>query len=425
MMKFQLSNTVIFILAWRNLWRNHRRTLIMLSAITVGVWAMIFMTALMRGMVDDMLLNGIRNLPGEVQIHHLQFLDDPGINNSITAPDAKLLKALQSPEVKAWTTRVRVPAVISSERDSRGITLLGVEPGREVQLGFDISSIIEGRFLTGNNDSGLVIGAKLAERLETRLGKRVVVMSQDPDNNIADRGFRVVGIYKAKMNTIQGPRKTDNNDRLEELNIYAGLTTVQKLLKLEDKVSEIAITGKDYRHVENWFSTIKLVAGQTVQTLPWYEIDKYLGSMLAMMDGFMLVWIIVIFLALSFGLVNTLVMAVFERTREIGLMQALGMRPNMILYQILVESFFLLSIGLLIGNALAIGTILPLQDGIDISVVAKGMEMMGSSSILYPALKLNDVLLANIIVITLGLLTSFLPAWHAASFDPVEALGKD
>jgi len=413
MMKFQLSNTVIFILAWRNLWRNHRRTLIMLSAITVGVWAMIFMTALMRGMVDDMLLNGIRNLPGEVQIHHLQFLDDPGINNSITAPDAKLLKALQSPEVKAWTTRVRVPAVISSERDSRGITLLGVEPGREVQLGFDISSIIEGRFLTGNNDSGLVIGAKLAERLETRLGKRVVVMSQDPDNNIADRGFRVVGIYKAKM------------DSLEELNIYAGLTTVQKLLKLEDKVSEIAITGKDYRHVENWFSTIKLVAGQTVQTLPWYEIDKYLGSMLAMMDGFMLVWIIVIFLALSFGLVNTLVMAVFERTREIGLMQALGMRPNMILYQILVESFFLLSIGLLIGNALAIGTILPLQDGIDISVVAKGMEMMGSSSILYPALKLNDVLLANIIVITLGLLTSFLPAWHAASFDPVEALGKD
>ncbi len=413
MMTFQLSNTVIFILAWRNLWRNHRRTLIMLSAITVGVWAMIFMTALMRGMVDDMLLNGIRNLPGEVQIHHLQFLDDPGINNSITAPDAKLLKALQSPEVKAWTTRVRVPAVISSERDSRGITLLGVEPGREVQLGFDISSIIEGRFLTGNNDSGLVIGAKLAERLETRLGKRVVVMSQDPDNNIADRGFRVVGIYKAKM------------DSLEELNIYAGLTTVQKLLKLEDKVSEIAITGKDYRHVENWFSTIKLVAGQTVQTLPWYEIDKYLGSMLAMMDGFMLVWIIVIFLALSFGLVNTLVMAVFERTREIGLMQALGMRPNMILYQILVESFFLLSIGLLIGNALAIGTILPLQDGIDISVVAKGMEMMGSSSILYPALKLNDVLLANIIVITLGLLTSFLPAWHAASFDPVEALGKD
>jgi len=421
----------IFTLAWRNLWRNHRRTLIMLSAITVGVWAMIFMTALMRGMVDDMLLNGIRNLPGEVQIHHPNYRDDPSINNSIDTPDEKLLKALQSPEVKAWTNRVRVPAVISSERDSRGITLLGVEPASEVQLGFDLDSITEGRFLNDSNDSGIVIGAKMAERLETRLGKRIVIMSQDPENNIADRGFRIIGIYKAKM------------ESLEEMYVYAGLGTVQKLLNLENKISEIAITGDDYRHVEDWFAVIKKAAGDKLQTLPWYQADTYLSTMLTTMDGFVLIWIIVVFLALSFGLVNTLIMAVFERIREIGLMQALGimavferireiglmqalgMRPSLILYQILIESFLLLVIGLFLGNALAIGTIIPLQSGIDISAVAKGMEMMGASSTLYPALKLNDVLLSNTIVIVLGLLTSILPAWHAASFDPIEALGKD
>jgi ABC-type lipoprotein release transport system permease subunit len=417
MMKSRLPINVPFIvittLAWRNLWRNHRRTLIMLSAITVGVWAMIFMTALMRGMVDDMLLNGIRNLPGEVQIHHPQYRDDPSINNSIAVPDGKLLNALQSAEVKAWTNRVRVPAVISSERDSRGITLLGVEPKGEAQLSFDLDSIIEGRFLKDSNDNGLIIGAKLAERLETRLGKRVVIMSQDPDNNIADRGFRIVGIYKAKMAS------------LEELYVYAGLETVQKLLNLEKQISEVAITGNDYRHVEAWYQQIKEAAGKNLQTQPWYEIDSYLGAMLTMMDGFVLVWVIVIFLALSFGLVNTLVMAVFERIREIGLMQALGMRPSLILYQILIESFFLLLIGLLLGNILAVVTIIPLQDGIDVSVVAKGLEMMGSSSILYPALKLNDMLLANIVVIILGLLTSILPAWHAARFNPVEALGKN
>jgi len=323
----------IFTLAWRNLWRNHRRTLIMLSAITVGVWAMIFMTALMRGMVDDMLLNGIRNLPGEVQIHHPEYRDDPSINNSIEMPDEKLLKALQSPEVKAWTNRVRVPAVISSERDSRGITLLGVEPASEVQLGFDLDSITEGRFLNDSNDSGIVIGAKMAERLETRLGKRIVIMSQDPENNIADRGFRIIGIYKAKM------------ESLEEMYVYAGLGTVQKLLNLENKISEIAITGDDYRHVEDWFAVINKAAGDKLQTLPWYQADTYLSTMLTTMDGFVLIWIIVVFLALSFGLVNTLIMAVFERIREIGLMQALGMRPSLILYQILIESFLLLVIG--------------------------------------------------------------------------------
>jgi ABC-type lipoprotein release transport system permease subunit len=403
----------IFTLAWRNLWRNYRRTLIMLSAITVGVWAMIFMTALMRGMVDDMLLNGIRNLPGEVQIHHPEYRDDPGINNSIDAPDEKLLKVLQIPEVKAWTSRVRVPAVISSERDSRGVTLLGIIPKSEAQLSFDLDSIIEGRFLKHSNDQGLIIGAKMAERLETRVGKRVVIMSQDPENNIADRGFRIVGIYKAKMAS------------LEETYVYAGLETVQKLLKLENMVSEIAITGDDYRHVDSWFPRIKQAAGDKLQTLPWYEADTYLGSMLMMMDGFVLVWIIVVFLALSFGLVNTLVMAVFERIREIGLMQALGMRPSLIIYQILTESFLLLLIGLLLGNAFAVASIIPLQSGIDVSVVAKGMEMMGTSSMLYPALKLNDMVLANVIVIFLGMLTSILPAWHAASFDPIEALGKE
>jgi len=399
-------------LAWRNLWRNHRRTLIMLAAITVGVWAMIFMTALMRGMVDDMLLNGIRSLPGEVQIHHPEYRDDPSINNSMPAPGGALIEALQIPEVTAWTSRVRVPAVVSSERDSRGAILLGVEPDGEQRVSFDVDSIIEGRFVEDVDDRGLVIGARMAERLETKLGKRVVVMSQDPDNDIADRGFRVVGIYKAKLAS------------LEETYIYAGRETVQKMLKLDDQVSEIAITGDDYRHVDQWYPRIRQAAGEGVDTLPWYEVDTYLGSMLAMMDGFVLVWIIIVFLALSFGLVNTLVMAVFERVREIGLMQALGMRPSTILYQILMESLLLLLIGLVLGNATAFATVIPLQDGIDISVVAEGMEMMGTSSVLYPALKLNDMIMANVIVIVLGLLTSILPAWRAASYDPIEALNK-
>ncbi|UCB56131.1 MAG: ABC transporter permease [Thiotrichales bacterium] len=402
----------ILMLAWRNLWRNHRRTLIMLAAITVGVWAMIFMTALMRGMVDDMLLNGIRGLPGEVQIHHPDYRDDPNVNNSMPAPHDALLSAMRVPEVTAWTSRVRVPAVISSERDSRGVVLLGVEPQSEVKVSFDLETIIEGRFLEDSSDRGLVIGAKMADRLETDLGKRVVVMSQDPDNNIADRGFRIVGVYKAKLAS------------LEETYIYGGRETVQKMLKLGNSVSEVAISGGDYRNVDRWLGGIQQAAGNDVETLPWYEIDTYLGSMLAMMDGFVLVWIIIVFLALSFGLVNTLVMAVFERVREIGLMQALGMRPSTILYQILMESLLLLLIGLALGNAIAVGTIIPLQGGIDISVVAEGMEMMGTSSMLYPALKLNDMILANLIVIILGLLTSILPAWRAASYNPIEALNK-
>ncbi len=134
-------------LAWRNLWRNYRRTLIMLLAIATGVWAMIFMTALMRGMVDEMIRDGIDSLPGYVQIHHLDFRDDPSIENSLQMPGPELLSALNDPQVAGWTSRVRVPAMISSERDSRGVTLLGVDPAGEIAIGFDLDSVIEGRFI--------------------------------------------------------------------------------------------------------------------------------------------------------------------------------------------------------------------------------------------------------------------------------------
>ena len=117
-------------------------------------------------------------------------------------------------------------------------------------------------------------------------------------------------------------------------------------------------------------------------------------------------------------------MAVFERVREIGLMLALGMKPFMILGQILLESLLLLLIGLAIGNLLAWLSIVPLRDGIDVSIVAEGMEMFGASSVLYPELMLNDVILANVIVILLGLVASLSPAWRASRYQPIEAISK-
>ena len=412
MAAFRLHFSALFTLSWRNLWRNHRRTYIMLGAISIGVWAMIFMTALMRGMVDDLLNQGIRNLPGHIQIQHPEFLDDPSVVNNISEPGGDLLVALNQAGIKRWATRIKVPAVIASERETRGINLLGVEPDAEADITGIPAQITEGRFLESNQDKGVVIGAKLAQRLETRLGKRVVVMSQDPENNISERGFRVVGIYRAEL------------PGLEEFNVYAARDTLQKLLNIEGRVSQIILVDEDYRDLENLYQKIKQVTPATLDIKAWYEIDTYLAAMFRMMDGFVLVWVIIIFLALSFGLVNTLVMAIFERVREIGLIQALGMRPSLIVYQILLESLLLLLIGLAIGNSLAIITVKPLESGLDISMVAEGMAMMGASSVLYPSLTLYDMVLANTVVIILGILTSILPAWRAAKLDPVRALNS-
>jgi len=404
--------SIVTMLAWRNLWRNHRRTIVMLSAIVIGVWAMIFMTALMRGMVNDMVRDGIRALPGHVQVHHPEFRNDPSISNLIPAPDSELTAAFSTAGFDAWATRVKVPAVISSERESRGVTLIGVDPVLEQSLDALGSNIAAGRNLKDVDDSGVVIGRKLADKLDTELGKRIVLMSQDPDNEIADRGYRVVGLFEANL------------EQYEESFVFAGKSTLQKMLKIEDQVSEIAILASDYRDVKDVTEQVAALAGQDVEVLPWQELDTYLGSMLKVMDGFVLVWMIVVFLALSFGLVNTLAMAVFERVREIGLMLALGMRPSNILGQIIVESALLLIMGLILGNALGWASVVPLKGGIDISAVAQGMEMFGAASILYPELELQDMITANVVVLVLGFLASLSPAWRASRYEPIEAITK-
>jgi len=403
---------VLMMLAWRNLWRNHRRTLIMLAAISVGVWAMIFMTALTQGMVNQMIKDGVSALPGHVQVHHPDYRDDPNISNLIPTPDAVLKAKFGTAGFDQWATRIKVPAVISSERESRGVTLLGIDPARERDLSFVDYDDVDGRFLEGPDDNGIVIGRKLADTLDTEVGKRIVLMSQDPDNDIADRGFRVVGLFGANIQSY------------EENYVFAGKGTIQRLLKVGDLVTEAVAMGSDYRDVDPVYEKVLALVDDGVVVNRWTELDSYLGTMLAVMDGFVLVWVIVIFLALSFGLVNTLVMAVFERIREIGLMLALGMRPSSILGQIIIESMLLLVIGLALGNVLAWGSIESLKGGIDVSIVAEGMEMMGAASVLYPQLRLEDVVLANGVVLILGFFASLSPAWRASRYQPIEAITK-
>ena len=215
---------MLTVIAWRNIWRNHRRTLIMLGAIAVGIWAMIWLTAVMRGMVDQMIIDSIKNLIGHVQIHAPAYRDDPSIVNSMPQPTSALTDALQDPAITTWTTRVRVPAVISSERESMGVTLVGILPEREQGMLFLPETIRHGRYLESAQDDGVIIGAKLAERLEIQLGWRIVIMSQDPDNEIVDRGFRVVGIFDSEM------------EATETGYVFTGLETAQRLLKMQSNV---------------------------------------------------------------------------------------------------------------------------------------------------------------------------------------------
>ena len=403
---------VLIIMSWRNIWRNRRRSLLMLAAIVIGVWAMIFMNAIMRGMVDQMIKDAVSNLIGHAQIHNPLFRDDPAIQNVMHLDLDKLHKKMQGDDIVGWAARLSLPAVITSERDTTGVTLLGVDPQQEKGLSFVGDTPAQGVNIQSADDDGIVIGKKLADKLETKLGRRIVIMTQDPDNNIVDRGMRIVGIYKAEL------------EATELSYAYTGLHTLQKLTHSKPgDVSEISVMTPNYRQLDRSVNYLKQ-AFPDKEVLSWREINKFLSSMLDITDSFILVWAVVVFFAMSFGLVNTLLMAIFERTRDIGLMQALGLTPRLIILQVVIESVILLLIGLCIGNLLAWLTHLATQNGIDFSVVSQGLQWWGVSSKIYPATLTSDVMFSNLVVLILGIISSLYPAWRAARFVPIKALGQ-
>jgi ABC-type lipoprotein release transport system permease subunit len=195
------------------------------------------------------------------------------------------------------------------------------------------------------------------------------------------------------------------------------------MLKIDSAVSEIAIMTPDRDRLVPVLASLR-AAAPGLDVVPWTELQPLLVLTEKVNNVILLIWFTVVFAAMSFGLINTLLMAVFERTREFGLFQALGMPPRYILGQVLTESLILLAFGLLLGNMLGWLNVYWLKDGIDLSAFAQGLELVGVSPVIYPALSAADVLTANLLVTVLGIAASLYPAWRAARHVPVEAITR-
>ncbi|MFC1858512.1 ABC transporter permease [Thermodesulfobacteriota bacterium] len=399
-------------LAWRNVWRNPRRTTVILIAIIIGVWSMVFLGALSRGVNEQMIRNGISTLTGEIQIHQKGYRSDPSIENSIAAPQ-KIRTVLPDilPSGSQWTARVRLNAIASNARHSTGISLVGINPREEAKMSFIGNAVDQGRYLQPDDTRGILIGKALADKLETKLGRKLVLMSQDTTKEIASRAFRIVGIFRAEM------------EATEKQYVFVNLPTAQTMLKMGQSISEFSIILPNREHVDHIAASLKTALPSHYSVSTWQQLLPLISAYLQLTDGWILIWYLVVFIAMGFGIVNTMLMAIFERFREFGLLKALGMKPWGIVKAVLTETFFLLFLGIFIGNVLGFFSISALaENGIDLSSLAEGAEYAGISRIIYPAMSLKDLATANLVVFILGIIVSVYPAIKAARFKPVDAL---
>ena len=399
---------MLWALAWRNLWRNPRRTGITRAVVAIGVWSILTFDVLMKAFADGSRQEALRFLTGEGQIHAPRYLDDPDVSRRLPAPAGALLATLRSPAVAAWAPRVRVPAVIQSEYRTRAITLVGVAPAAEPKVSDVPSEIAEGRYLSGDADPGIVLGRDLAQRLKTRVGKRVIVMSAAADGRLASNGYVVVGLFA-------------NTQGAEDQFAFTGLATARGQLGVGTDVSEICFDAGAGATLDDAVAALKRAApGADVQS--WRTLEPLAYTIETFSKSYTGVWLSIMFVLMAIGIVNTQLMAVFERTREFGLMQALGMKPRQIIWQVTAESALLIGLGVVVGGLLMVATIAPLSGGVDLGGFAAAMSMVGMRSMLYPRIDPTDVVVFSLIVWALGIGAALWPARTAARTDPALAM---
>ncbi|MEJ2754892.1 MAG: FtsX-like permease family protein, partial [Gammaproteobacteria bacterium] len=373
----------------------------------VAVLSMVLMGAFMRAWSRSALVETINNLTGHGQIHAPGYLDDPSVDHRIHQLPVALQQTLAQAPIVHMAQRVRVPAMLKTERESAPVELYGIQPRAEEGLSFIADAVIDGRYFQAPDERGILLGAQLAKRLQTQRGRRLLVLSQGIDGTIQERAYPIIGIFSA-------------TSLLEKTTVYLTLPQAQSLLQMGSDISEIA-----YRldHEDAAAAVARTLASQApnLQVLAWDALQPFTKAMLKMSDGSMLIWILVSFGVVSFGLMNTLLMAVFERVHEFGLLQALGMRPQWLLLQLLMESTWM--IGLATGLGLIVGVVLVLSaaDGINLGI---GASYLGVAQVVYPRVDAGEVALIGGSVLVLGLLTSLYPAIKAASQVPMEVLSK-
>ncbi len=405
----RMSLTLLLQLASRNLWRHRRRNSLLLVSIAFAVVGLVFASSFIRAFQGSMQVDVIAALNGHIKVLAAGYRDDPSINHSFALDDTWRPNVPAS-QVMGWAVRISLPGVVMSERETRGIELVGVDPQAELSISFLGESEIEGEGLEGPEDGKLLIGAALAQRLQTGVGRRVVVITEGADGVSREIGYRITGLYRAKQPSV------------ERIIAFTGIKNLQSNLDTT-AYTEVSMRLNADEFEAGAKTSFKSDSAFTdMNVFDWRELNPEIAQMVELADFAFYIWFAILWIALSFGLVNALLTSVFERIREIGMLRTLGMRPASVLVQIVLESQIVVFYGLVLGILVGAGLVYLFQDGIDLAGFSQGLDTFGMRSVIMPQLLPADIIRLVVLSFVLGLVASLYPAWRALRLRPLVAL---
>jgi ABC-type lipoprotein release transport system permease subunit len=403
---------MLLLIAWRNIWRNKVRSLIVIVSVMVGLWAGAFIMGYGTGMINQRIEDAINNEISHFQVHHPLFDEDYEAKYIIPSGIEIASDIKQDDEVEALTARVISFGMVQSAKNSAGGKYIGIDPENENTVTNLADQVIEGEFITKNDKNKILIGRKLQEKLKVKLNSKVVLTCQDTAGNIVAGAFKIKGIYSMY------------NTGIEKTNIYMRQEDLAELLDMKGSVHEIAGLVKDPRSLDIFLSGLSFLDSILIED--WKAIAPELALMIESMDEYLVIFIGIILLALAFGIINTMLMAVLERYKEIGMLMGIGMNKRRVFLMIVFETIMLVFIAVPIGLLAAYLHIEYLGNvGMDVSgMYAEGYAEFGFKSIIYPELEGRYYIQIMFMVTIAALLSSILPAFTAISLKPVEAIRK-
>lgn len=396
-------------LAWKNIWRNKRRSLIIILASLFGIWGGVFTNGVFVGMWETTVEAAINREYSHIQIHHPKFKDEKLITEFIENADSVEAILKSNSNIQNFSERTILEGMASSPTSVSGVKIVAINPKKEKLITSIHQKTIEGIYF-GNKEFEILIGKKLAERLKIKLNQKIVLSFQDFNNNLIASAFRVVGIFKTESKIF------------DEAVIFIKQNDLASILGTRAPIHEIAIRVKSSDLIDTTASVLKLQL-RNLKVESWKE----LAPELSLTSGFLYlelnIFMGIILFALLFGISNTMMMSVFERIREFGVLIAIGMKRIKLFLLIIFESLILLFSGGLLGTFFGFLTIeLLSKKGIDLSIVEEGMAAYGMSAILYPTLPFHMYVSLFIMMIVTAIAASISPAIKAIRLKPVEAI---
>ncbi|MYD97580.1 MAG: ABC transporter permease [Gammaproteobacteria bacterium] len=401
--------------AWRNLWRRRLRTWMSASGMGFAIFLVSVSMSFQAGSYDAWIETATSLMAGHLQAQHPAYFDNPEVRYALTEGIALTRRFENEPGIVAVSPRTEAFALVSAGERSFGALIVGVDRERDMALSSLPDHLSAGEYLPGADSAFL--GTALAANLGVDIGDEIVVLGATGEGGVAALMARVDGLFDT------------GRPELDRSVLQVGIASMQAGFDLGDAVHRLVIETRDARHASDLKAILQAAAPMDVRLLDWNELLPELEQAIQIdrASASMMYWLLLIVVAMS--VINAFIMTVFERTREFGMLLAIGMRPNAIVGMLGIEAVCVWAIGVVIGIVLCVAVVLPLSAiGIDVSGI-EGMEQLAAQLMmpdrLYPSLNVNVLTESPLWMLAGTLLGALIPALRVRRMQPVEALREE